>query len=110
MKKKEYQKNVEFLQEKGCNLLGRAWDDKEFSAEIESFTKAGGDMIVNLEVLDKEHLQEYIEDFDINAEVLLWWEGGKKSDGLPFDNVKEHYIDLENWVEWLQGVCDEMPY
>ena len=109
MNKKEYKKNVEYLQENGCNYLGFAWDDKETSAEIESFTNAGGDMIIVLEHLCKSHLQQYIDDFDINEEVVMWWRDGKRDD-VPFSNIKEHYEDLEAWLIKLQAICYKMPY
>jgi hypothetical protein len=77
---------------------------------LESYTKAGGDMILTIEVCDKEHLQEYIDNFNINAEVVLWWPNGEKCNGIPFDNIKQHYEDLEDWLNWLQEICNGMPY
>ena len=69
-------------------------------------------MIIALEKVDKEHLQEYIDGFDINEKVSLWWPHGEKAEGMgvPFDNMKEHYEDYEEWLSGLQEVCDGMPY
>jgi hypothetical protein len=55
-------------------------------------------------------LQEYIDDFNINYEVVSWWQDGKKGNGVPFDNIKQHYDDVEDWLKWLQTICDKMPY
>ncbi len=110
MNKKEFNKNVRYLEDNDIRFLGRAWDDEKFSAELETYTNAGEDMIITLEVLSKECLQEYINDFDINAEVLLWWEDGTPGKGVPFNNITEHYEDYENYLENLQKICDEMPY
>lgn len=108
MTQKEYNENKSYLEDWNVSVCDKAWDDKEFSAELESYTRAGGDMIVCLEVLDKEHLQEYIDNFDINDEVLMWWQDGGK--GLPFANIRDHYDDIEDWVEGLQDICDKMPH
>jgi len=78
--------------------------------EYECYTDAGEDMIINLDVCDKEHLQEYIDGFDINEKVALWWPNGEKGDGVPFDNMKEQYEDYEAYLERLQEVCDGMPF
>jgi hypothetical protein len=108
MTQKEYNENKAYIEDWNVSVCGKAWDDKPFSAELECFTSAGGDMIVCLEVLDKEHLQEYIDNFDINDEVLMWWQDGGKR--VPFSNIRDHYDDLEDWVEGLQEICDGMPH
>ena len=83
--------------------------------EMNNYTGAGGDMNWTLDRLSKDCLQEYIDNFDINEEVLIWWQPGdpwsgrKPGDGVPFSNVKEHYEDLEEWLENLQQICDGMP-
>jgi hypothetical protein len=38
----------------------------------------------------------------------MWWQDGGK--GLPFANIRDHYDDLEDWVEGLQDICDKMPH
>jgi hypothetical protein len=55
--------------------------------------------------------KESIDNFDINEEVFKWWPDGRKGNGVPFDNIKEHYEDYEAWLQWLQTeICDKMPY
>ena len=113
MNKTEFNANKKYLLEDCNNIFYNGdcgWDDKPFSAELESYTKAGGDMIINLEELSKDCLQEYIDDFNINYEVVSWWQDGKKGNGVPFDNIKEHYDDVEDWLKWLQEICNGMPY
>lgn len=80
-------------------------------AELEFRTDAGEDMNVWLDVFDKKHLQEYIAGFDINEEVLLWWQTGANgayARNVPFDNVKEHYKDYEAYLGLLQKICNRM--
>lgn len=112
MTKKECNLNKKYLFEDCDNIFynGLAHEDEPFSAELESYTSAGGDMIISMEELSKEKLQEYIDGFDINYEVVIWWQNGKKGNGVPFDNIKQHYEDLEDWLNWLQKICDNMPY
>lgn len=78
--------------------------------ELECYTDAGEDMIISLDKVLKKNLQEYIDDFDINGNVLMWWQNGEPGKGVPFDNVKEHYEDYEAYHEQLQKVCDNMPF
>lgn len=80
------------------------------NGELECYTDAGEDMIISLDKVLKKNLQEYINSFDINANVLLWWEDGTPGNGVPFDNVKEHYEDYEAYIERLQAICDKMPF
>lgn len=87
------------------------WCERNYDGEWElsNYTGAGGDMNWVLEDLSKECLQEYIDNFDINDEVLLWWTPGNPGDSTPFSNIKEHYEDLEAWLNNLQDICDSMP-
>lgn len=78
--------------------------------ELECYTDAGEDMIISLDKVRKKNLQEYIDNFDINETVLSWWQDGQPGNGVPFDNVKEHYEDYEAYLEKLQKACDKMPY
>lgn len=82
--------------------------------ELEYYTDAGGDMIISLDKLTKERLQAYIDNFDIDDEVMLWWGESnslsRAEKGLPFNNIREHYDDLEDWLKQLQRICDKMPY
>ena len=78
--------------------------------ELECYTDAGENMIISLDKVRKEDLQRYIDDFDINETVLSWWQNGQPGNGVPFDNVKEHYEDYEAYLEKLQKACDKMPF
>ncbi len=83
------------------------------NGEYELYTDAGEDMIIHLEVLDKEHLQEYINDFDINEQVMVWWRDGEyeaRKRGVPFETIVDHIKDYEAYLERLQEVCDGMPF
>ena len=62
----EFNANKKYLLEDCNNIFwnGQAWDEEPFSVELESYTKAGGDIILTIEVCDKKHLQEYIDDFN----------------------------------------------
>lgn len=85
------------------------WSEKQENGwwELENYTPAGGDMCWQLEELTEDYLQEFIDSFDINEEVLLWWRSG--SSNAPFANIKQHYEDVEDWLDNLQQVCDDMP-
>lgn len=82
--------------------------------DLECYTDAGEDMIISLDKVRKKNLQEYIDNFDINEEVLIWWrdlsDEQRKEKKVPFDNMKEHYEDYEAYLKWLQGICDKMPF
>lgn len=78
--------------------------------ELECYTDAGEDMIISLDKVRKKNLQDYIDNFDINEEVLSWWQNGQPGNGVPFNNLKEHYEDYEAYLERLQKACDKMPY
>ena len=106
-----YKQAIDYLDEHEIRMIGRAWEDEPQSVELECFTNAGEDMIFCLKEPSREKLQEYIEDFDINANVIGWWPNGQKAKGMgvPFSNIKEHYEDYEDYLAWLQEVCDGMP-
>lgn len=109
MNKSQYKANIAYLERHDIRYCGLAWEDKKFSAELETYTDAGEDMIIDLEVLDKKHLQEYIDNFDINENVMVWWREGERhahEKGVPFDNIKDHYEDYEAYLKTLQNVCD----
>ena len=86
-----------------CERDGNGW------WELSMYTPAGGEMCWGLEELTPECLQEYIDNFDINYEVLSWWQGGARGYGVPFDNIRDHYNDVEEWLNELQNICDDMP-
>lgn len=78
--------------------------------ELELYTDAGGDMTISLDHLMIDQLEEYINNFDINEEISLWWHNGEPGNGVPFDNMKEHYEDLEAWVTQVKIIAIQMPY
>lgn len=98
--------NLLYLEEQGFNVNKTSSGD----VELEIFTDGGEDMIISMEKATKENLRQYIRDFDINEQVLLWWPDGKPGRGVPFDNIKEHYEDYEAFLKMLQKVCDKMPF
>lgn len=98
---KEYL-NILYLEDNGITSHG--------DGELECYTNAGEDMIITLDEVTKEYLQNYIDSFDINENVSLWWPNGMPVNGVPFDNIKEHYEDYEAYLERLQKVCDKMPF
>lgn len=77
--------------------------------ELECYTDVGEDMIISLDKVRKKNLQEYIDNFDINEQVFMWWKNAQPG-SLPFDNMKEHYEDYEKYLHKLQKACDKMPY
>lgn len=82
------------------------WENETF--ELETYTDAGEDMIIQLDKLTKDAMLEYIDHFDINEEVLIWWPNGQKQESVPFDNIKEHYDDYELYLKTLRSVAKVM--
>jgi hypothetical protein len=103
--------NIYYLEDNDLQLQNsRPWEPKERSVEFECYTDGGEDMFIDLEEPTKEKLQEYINNFDIDYNVSIWWPNGQHGRGVPFTNMKEQYEDYEAYLEWLQGICDKMPY
>lgn len=103
-----FNKNKEYLESNDVKVIVQGlWDNKPFSAEIECYTPAGEDMIIDLEELSRDALQEYIDSFDINENVSMWWPNGQPS-GVPFSNIKEHYEDYEEWLDDLERISEGM--
>ena len=103
--------NLRYLEDNDINLVGsELWDESPRSVELECYTDAGEDMIIDLEEPTKEKLQKYINDFDINYNVSIWWQNGRPGKGVPFDNMKEQYDDYVDYLKWLQKVCNKMPF
>ena len=104
--------NISYLEENDITLVSDApvWKEYPRSVELECYTDAGGDMLIHLEEPSKIKLEEYINDFDINHEVSIWWPDGEPGNGVPFDNMKEHWDDLEGYLKWLRRICKKMPY
>ena len=99
-----FEKNKNILEENGVQVRQ---DRKGGEVELECYTPAGEDMIITLDELTAQCLCDYIKSFDINENVLMWWQHGKSSD-VPFDNIKEHYEDYEEWLDGLMDIADEM--
>lgn len=110
----KYAINLEYLEDNDINLISEnVWDDEPNSVELETYTDAGEDMIIDLTEPSKEKLDKYIDDFDINENVMMWWREGEDyahSKGVPFDNIREHYEDYEDYIKWLKRVSKGMPY
>ena len=98
-----FEKNKNILEENGVQVHQ---DRKGGEVELECYTPAGEDMIFTLDELTAECLCDYIESFDINENVLMWWQNG--GSGVPFSNIKEHYEDYEKWLDGLMDIADEM--
>lgn len=81
--------------------------------EFSCYTPADEQMIIYLEQPRKAALQEYIDNFDINQHVAEWWRNGEdeaRAAGLPHANIVDHYNDYVEFLEYLQEVCDGMPF
>ena len=81
--------------------------DKPNGIELESYTNAGGDMITTIDVSKdwKHDFREYVDNFDVDNEVVLWWPNGQPGKGVPFSNIREHYEDLEEWLSWMKDIA-----
>ena len=63
-------------------------------------------MIISLDKVRKKNLQEYIDNFDINENVAIWWENGQPGRGVPFDNQGEQVADYEEYLAGLRDIID----
>ena len=98
------QSNKEFLEDHDitCTECDNGW-------ELESYTDGGGDQIVYIDNLTREELVEYLQDYDVNEETNLWFPDGQPGKGVPFDNYKDLWDDIENWRKWMLGIAKRMP-
>lgn len=108
-----YQKNIEILKANHIYVCNSepVWDNKPDSVELETYTDAGEDMIIYLEEPTKACLEEYINGFDIDEQVMLWWQRGAEAahaKGVPFHNIREHYQDYESYLYKLLQVAECM--
>lgn len=81
--------------------------------ELEAYSDGGEDMIVTLEVDEdwKEDFRKYVENFDANECVMMWWQQGEDyahKKGVPFNTVAEHYEDYKSWIEWMEDIVRVM--
>ena len=98
------QSNKEFLETHDitCTKCNDGW-------ELESYTDGGGDQIIYIDNLTRDELIEYLEDYDVNNETNLWFPDGQPGKGVPFDNYKDLWDDIENWRKWMLGTAKRMP-
>ena len=96
--------NKEFLEDHDitCTKCNNSW-------ELESYTDGGGDQIVDLDNLTRDELVEYLENYDVNEETNLWFPEGRPGKGVPFDNYKDLWDDIENWRQWMLSIAKRMP-
>ena len=110
MSEKEFNEAIEYLAVNSIALIGtRIWADKPLSVELETYTDAGEDMIINLEEPTKECLQKYIDDFDIDEEVRIWWPNGRPGNGVPFNTQEEHRADYRDFLSLLKDIVADWP-
>lgn len=105
MTEKELQANIERLEE--LDVVVTKCSD---GYELESYSCGGGDMFIHVDEPSKEEMLDYLDNFDINNEVLGWWEHGVPGPGVPFDNVRDHYNDVEEWVIRMKDIAEELEY
>lgn len=110
MSEKEFNEAIEYLAVNDIALIGtRIWADKPLSVELETYTDAGEDMIINLEEPSKKCLQEYIDTFDIDDEVDKWWVDGVSAPGVPFKTKEEHRADYRAFLSLLKDIVADWP-
>lgn len=103
---KKMQKLLDLWEENDIFWNGPAWEDEPHSVELECCTGAGEDMGFNLHHISADDLEEYVNGFDINENVSLWWPNGQKGSGVPFENQAEHVQDYEMYLAWLRDIID----
>ena len=77
--------------------------------ELESYTDGGGDQLIYIDNLTREELIEYLENYDVNEETNLWFPDGRPGNGVPFDNYKDLWDDIEDWRKWMLNIAKRMP-
>jgi hypothetical protein len=94
----------DFFDAFGFKIYGDIKDAKEI--ELESYTDGGGDMIISIDVTEdwQKEFREYVENYDIDNEVHIWWPDGQPGKGVPFNNIRDLYNDIEEWVDWLKDI------
>ena len=105
----KHAENVKYL----SHCIGIMYNgETDSGTELEAYTPAGEDMIISLEKLTRAEFLSWIDEFDINERVVMWWPNGHKADGqgVPFDNIKEHYTDYEKFLNTMRQIAEGMPY
>lgn len=77
--------------------------------ELESYTDGGGDQLIYIDNLTRDELIEYLENYDVNNETDLWFPDGRPGRGVPFDNYKDLWDDIEDWRRWMLNIAKRMP-
>ena len=106
---KKFEKNIKILEENDVQLSTPVWENKPNSVELRTYTGGGGDMIICLEEPSKKELLDYVDGFDIDEQVMLWWQNGKDAAhdrGVPFSNIREHYEDYEAYLNELRRIAE----
>ena len=108
MTHKKFNANEVYLEGKNVTISNECiWSNLPYSRELYFRTPSGGDFSICVEELTREEVLNYLSDYDINEETLLWW---KNNDNLPFDNIKALYEDIEEWVNNFKKIAEGMPY
>lgn len=107
MKREEFDANVAYLEQNEVSVSDSpAYDRKKYSRELYMYTDGGGDFSLAVECLTRKDVLITLDCFDVNEETLLWWNGR----GVPFNNIKDLYEDIENWKLKFIKIADGMPY
>lgn len=117
MRKKEFKANVAYLENAGIvvgeDAVGEnhpfsreLYFETPLSRELYFKTPFGGDFGITVEEVTREKVLEYLNDYDVNEECVLWWNNGKS----PFSNIKALYEDIEQWLEDFKKIAYNMPY
>lgn len=99
------QSNKEFLENHDITCT----KCEDGSWELESYTDGGGDKIVYVDNLTRNDVVERFEDYDVNEETNLWFPDGRPGKGVPFDNYKDLWDDIENWRRRMLSIAKRMP-
>jgi len=104
---KEMQELLNLLTDEGLAWeAGPVWDEYPYSVELNTSTPAGEDMYINLKEISIEELEKYVNDFDIDYNVSLWWKNGEAGAGVPFDSQAEQVADYEEYLANLRDIID----
>jgi hypothetical protein len=107
MNKRQFKANEKYLEEHNVVLEDTpVWEDDPFSYDLGYSTPSGGDFTLTLQELSKECMINTLKNYDVNEETMQWW----GSRGLPFDNIKDLYDDIEQWRVELLEIAKNMPY
>lgn len=97
--------NKDFLE--NYNIHCEKMDDGGW--ELESYTNGGGDQVIYVDNLTRKELVEYLENYDVNEETNMWFPDGRPGRGVPFNNYKDLWDDIEDWRKWALGIAKRMP-